>query len=78
MENLKKAVTAEIKARYAVTPEDFKPNAEVHELREALAACENIIGRARMEGKLDNSGLSPVNDALIKARAALENCKELI
>ena len=40
-------------------------------LREALKLCEHVIGMARLQGKLDNSGLSPVNDALLAARDAL-------
>ena len=42
-------------------------------LRNALNLCEHVIGMARLQGKLDNSGLSPVNDALLAARAALES-----
>lgn len=41
-------------------------------LVEALQKCENVIGMARLQCKLDDSGLSPVNDALVAARKALE------
>ncbi len=41
------------------------------ELLEALQLCEDVIGMARLKGELSDSPLSPVNDALMAARAAL-------
>jgi hypothetical protein len=41
------------------------------ELLEALLKCEDVIGMARLQGKLSDNALSPVNDALITARAAI-------
>jgi hypothetical protein len=37
----------------------------------ALKQCEHIIGMARLQGKLSDNALSPVNDALLAARAAI-------
>jgi hypothetical protein len=37
----------------------------------ALKQCEDIIGMARLQGKLSDNAQSPVNDALIAARAAI-------
>lgn len=45
-------------------------------LVKALEACENVIGMARLQGKLSDNGLSPVSDALILARNALTTAKE--
>lgn len=42
---------------------------------EALKKCEDVIGMARLQGKLSNSGLSPVNDALIAARNVLDSVR---
>lgn len=42
-------------------------------LVEALKACENVIGFARLQGKLDDSGLSETNNALLLARACLDD-----
>lgn len=45
------------------------------ELLEAVKKCEDAIGFARLTGKLSNSGLSPVNDALVSARTALDHIR---
>lgn len=45
------------------------------EMYEALRQCENVIGMARLQGKLSDSGLSPVNNALLAARAALKKAE---
>jgi tRNA C32,U32 (ribose-2'-O)-methylase TrmJ len=41
-------------------------------LKSALEKCENVIGMARLQGKLSDNALSPVNNALISAHAALD------
>jgi hypothetical protein len=45
------------------------------EMLEALKLCENIIGMAHLQGKLDDSAASPVNDALVAARTALDKVR---
>ena len=47
------------------------------EMKNALEKCENIVGMARLQGKLDGNALSPVNDAIIEARQALEKARRL-
>jgi hypothetical protein len=42
------------------------------DLLAALKKCEDVIGMARLQGKLSSSPLSPVNDALLAARAVLD------
>ena len=43
--------------------------AEHDALVAALKKCENVIGMARLQGKLSDNALSPVNDALIARRS---------
>jgi hypothetical protein len=45
------------------------------DLLAALKLCENVIGMAQLEGKLSNNALSPVQDALNAARAALDKTR---
>ena len=45
------------------------------DLLAALKMCEDVIGRARLEGKLSDNALSPVNDALVAARAAIDKTR---
>jgi hypothetical protein len=44
-------------------------------LLEALNKCEDVIGMARLQGKLSNNALSPVNDALIAAHDVLDELR---
>ena len=45
------------------------------ELLAALEKCENVIGMAQLQGKLSNNALSPVSDALVAARNALDKTR---
>ena len=45
------------------------------ELLEALMKCENVLGLARAQGKLSNNGFSPVSDAIIAARRAIDKTR---
>ena len=45
------------------------------DLLAALKMCEDVIGWARLEGKLSDNALSPVNDALVAAGAAIDKTR---
>lgn len=45
------------------------------ELLAALEKCENVIGMARLQGKLSDNPFDPVNDALLAARAVLDKLR---
>jgi len=50
----------------------------VPDILAALKLCENVIGMAQIQGKLSDNPLSPVSpvkDALIAARAALDKAR---
>ena len=59
--------------------EEAKANAQLiaaaPELLSALQKCEHVIGMATLQGKLSNNALSPVMDALVAARAALDKVR---
>jgi hypothetical protein len=66
-------------ARIQRSGEQQKANASLiaaaPELLEALKQCENIIGMARLQGKLSDNALDPVNDALLLARSAISKAE---
>jgi hypothetical protein len=45
------------------------------DLLSALIKCEDIIGMAQLQGKLSDNACSPVNDALVAARKALDKVR---
>ena len=57
---------------YEADAQEVDLPAQFDNLLTALEKCEHVIGMEQLRGKLSNNALSPVSDALVAARRALD------